>query len=267
MGDQRDDGHERGRAVPRGWGRDELSAFIDAAANNMFATFDNLKNEWLLLANIDSTLYRFANSGNATASQLVPYMLAAYAHAAFRGAVRHAVSGEPPCAFMVLRGCLETALYAAYMIQNPDSVEVWLRRHDDEKSEGRAKSTFSYGNTRRSYEKLDAEGAQVVHKLYQRTIDFGAHPNERALTSNVFKTESDSKTEYNVVYLHSLGPAMLHVLKSTAEVGVVCLDVFQHAFVHRAKALNVEDEIRLLKSRVNELGPRWRDEMEKWNSQ
>ena len=53
-------------------------------------------------------------------------------------------------------------------------------------------------NTLTSLNNATAERAKL---LYERTIDFGAHPNELALSQSLQMSENKDNIEFNVIYL------------------------------------------------------------------
>ncbi len=89
--------------MPPGWGEDPLSAFIDNALHNTYATFHNLKPQYNLLKSIhqvfDTIVHNLARS---------PDWFAAFflfrSHSAFLGGVRLALSGAIPESYMLQGG-------------------------------------------------------------------------------------------------------------------------------------------------------------------
>jgi hypothetical protein len=77
--------------------------------------------------------------------ELGPSFFLPRSHASHLGAVRLVLSGQLPESYMLLRGCLENALYGFYISGRPGIFEIWLRRHDDEQSKDRVKNQFQIG--------------------------------------------------------------------------------------------------------------------------
>ncbi len=75
--------------------------------------------------------------------------------------------------------------------------------------------------------------AKVFEDLYERSIDFGGHPNQRGTMSSLkIKDEADKKW-FMQVYIHDDGVQLDHALKTTAQVGICALRIFQ--FMMKAK--------------------------------
>ena len=94
--------------------------------------------------------------------------------------------------------------------------------------------------------------AAVFETLYQRTIDFGAHPNERSVTANLRSEKIDPEsTRYSMIYLHGGDGQMLdHGLKTVAQVGFCSLLLFQTVWPGNFDALGVRARLETLRSRL-----------------
>jgi hypothetical protein len=163
------------------------------------------------------------------------------------GAVRLALSGQVPEAFMVLRGCLENALYGFYVTRKSLSQEIWLRRHDDEESKKKVRREFKISNLLKLLGKDDKKLRDTVSDLYEKTIDFGGHPNEKAFFSVVKKSVNEHKTTIKSAYLVGNEPALQLCLKSCAQIGLCSLSIFQLIYKERFGILGLPDDMTALK--------------------
>ncbi len=230
-------------ANPTAWGDDKLSAFVDIANQNAFATFVNLKSIFSHLGKIDS-LFRKAidNLHNSKDWQLIFFLLRA--HASYLGAVRLATSGQVPEAFMILRGCLENALYGFFLQQQPELIEIWLGRHDDAISKQKVKDEFKIRRMLDLLVQRNRTVGKAVAELYDRTIDYGAHPNERSITSNLVRKDKKDHLQLDLNYLAGDSIQLRMCLKSNAQVGVLCLRVFEVIFETRFSLLGLPEDIK-----------------------
>src|SRR5260370_42555922 len=89
----------------------------------------------------------------------------------------------PTDSYPLQRSCLENAGYAHLISTTPELSERWLNRDDDPGS----KSRFTNRAVREAISASDDELAVIYQDLYERTIDFGAHPNEKTVTANLIK--------------------------------------------------------------------------------
>src|SRR4029078_1125079 len=99
--------------APIGWGDDKVTQFLEVAQQNSFATFVNLRVFFGHLIDVDS-LFRQAIEHFGRHTDWLAGVFILRTHSAFLGAVRLGVSGQLPEAYMVLRSCLESALYSLH---------------------------------------------------------------------------------------------------------------------------------------------------------
>jgi hypothetical protein len=86
---------------------------------------------------------------------------------------------------------------------------------------------------------VNRHAAKVFDSLYQRSIDFGGHPNERSVTGNMRLVKLEGRTEFQQVYLHDDSLMLDHGLKTTAQAGVCALEILQEVFTARFELLGV----------------------------
>jgi len=234
---------------PPKWEDDELTRFITNAIENTFATFHNKKQEFELLLELDSC-FQLLIPNMHNRPEVIPTMLMARSHSSYRGAVRLALSGQCAETFALLRSCIECSLYALRIYKKPELEEAWLRRHDDEMALKVVKREFSYGAVLTALKEDDRKLATSMDALYQRCIDFGGHPNEMAITSNMQINELEKATEYLQVYLSGNDMNLAHALKSTTQIGIGVLYAFRHIYKERFDILGVTARIDLLRSKL-----------------
>ena len=94
--------------------------------------------------------------------------------------------------------------------------------------------------------RLESESAtihQAAAALYERTIDYGAHPNERAILTNLKMEESEDYVKFDLKYLSGDDATYRACLKSTAQVGVCVLDIFSLIYRHRLELSGLADRL------------------------
>jgi hypothetical protein len=238
---------ETSTKLPPYWGDDTLSEFVATSFANTLATFVRRKTEFELLRRIDKCFVSIIDC-ISNPSDFLGAVLLIRSHSAFRGAVRMAISGQVPDAFPLLRTCLEYALYALHINRNPGLGETWLRRHEDEASLKAVRNKFANGAVIRTLEKVDANLGATVRALYERTIDFGAHPNEQGVAGSMTLAETPDRKTFGGVQLHGDDLAMVHGLKTTAQIGVGALSIFERIFETRFRLLALDSELMQMRS-------------------
>lgn len=234
---------------PANWGYDEISKFFDTARGNEFATFANIKGEIQRLIDIDA-LYRKVINGLNHSKDWFAGFFVLRAHSNYLAACRMCWSGQIPECYALLRSCLENALYGIYLTNNPNSRETWLRRHDSYKHKKKVRNEFKIRTMLDLAKKIDKKEGEVAEILYERTIDYGAHPNERALIQTLQINEKDKDVEFKGVYLEGDSDQLRLVLKTTAQVGVCTISLFRPLYKERFDILGVTDDIDDIKKEL-----------------
>lgn len=108
---------------------------------------------------------------------------------------------------------------------------------------------FVIGRMRQTMKSHSDRIGDVFQELYERTIDFGAHPNEQAFLSNLNQEKVEERTELETVFLHADGPQLDHALKSTGQVGIWTLNAFQQIYRERFILLGVKERLEKLRER------------------
>lgn len=239
--------------TPDGWGKDSVSSFIEAARCNMFAAYDNLEMSRLLIDINDAMELTVQNMNEPGEANLVPVFLLCRTHASYLAAARLSLSGQTPEAYMVMRGCLESQLYAFHIHNNPGHDMIWMKRHVAPVEESRRQviKNFRPRDILESLQKAHAKVGSVARDLYETTIDYGAHPNVSAVTSNLDSAKNGKKYIYNSHYFAGPGVALKLCLKTNAMVGVSGLDIFGIIFQHRFAILGVTERLAALKQTLS----------------
>jgi hypothetical protein len=233
-------------SVPPNWGKDPLSEFVDVARHNGFATFANCPVEYNLLSTVDG-LFRHAIDNLVNTPEWFAAFFLLKCHSAYLGASAFSISGQCAESYMVLRGCLESALYGLYLCRHKNSCETWLQRHENEASLKRVKDEFKIVNMFSELKAVDVATHQATKGLYERTIDYGGHPNEQTLTSLLKRTDEGNNVRFDLAYLSADTPAFRLALKTTAQVGVCSLLIFRNVYRERFAILGIDERLEKLK--------------------
>ncbi len=228
--------------LPPGWANDDLTAFIQLATDNIKATFHNKKKAFNVLKDIDSYFLEITDN-LLNAPDFLASLFLLRTHSTYRAACRLSLSGQVPETFILLRNCIEYPLYALHINRNPDVSEKWINRHKDEESLKTMRNEFQYGRVIKTLESIDPEICRTSKLLYKRAIDFGAHPNERSITSSLKVIQKGDRTEFKQIYLAQDSKQLLHGLKSTAQAGLCALYIYRHIFKQRFNIIGLTQKM------------------------
>lgn len=214
---------------PEAWQNRPLFAFIEDGWNNVLAAVHNKNVVAARLANID-TIFEDAHKITAPAdiAHLLPAFLFMRSFTSFRASIMMGLC-LPTDSYALQRSCLENAGYARLISDDHTLSETWLTRDDSETTRKLIRATFTHAKIRSSIATKDAGLSEVYQSLYERCIDFGAHPNEKAVTLNVVKASlRTSNIQFRL--LPGDGPALDHAVRTAAQVGICALRIFSTIF-------------------------------------
>jgi hypothetical protein len=197
--------------LPPQFGSDPLSGFLKQAFENRLATFHNSRPAFERLARIEKCFGTICSNLNEPKGHLIAFLLVPRSHAAYLAACEHACASQIAEVFPMTRVCLEHAAYSLHIKNTTDAGVVWVERHKDQAALKRAKDEFKLGRVAASVAKADSNTGAIFQRLYQQSIDRGAHPNEKGLTSSMSLERPDKNTtRFQTAYFRGPGVALDH---------------------------------------------------------
>jgi FAD/FMN-containing dehydrogenase len=233
---------------PPGWEEPKLTAFFESLWANTVATFAQ-KKEAHRLCCIDELMFEVASGwkgGSPTAQTIVPLMMYFRAHSAFRSAYALGMGGATVEGMAGLRQSLEFAGYAALVHDDGSLAQVWWDRDQTADSEKNVRRAFTHGAVQAAIRKSDARLADIYDDLYDRVIQFGAHPNEKSISGSLKLDVQKAETRLLQIYLQGDGPQLDHWIHTANQVGICVLKVFEYIHVKRFADLSMTAKIGAL---------------------
>src|SRR6202012_3337634 len=121
----------------------------------------------------------------------------------------------------------------------PPLGKVWLNRHVDEGGMKASKAAFQHTRVLQAVKAANLHAGERFEMLYQRSIDFGGHPNERSVTGSIKMTQVPDRREMLAIMLHGDDLAFNMGLKSVAQCALVSLELLQVVFNARFELLGI----------------------------
>jgi hypothetical protein len=165
---------------------------------------------------------------------------------AYKAAAGMSLSGQAVEAFVMARSCLEYAGYALTIFNKPELESVFTNRHVSDADMQAQKEAFRIGQIKNVIESFDPQLATIFNELYQRSIDFGGHPNPHG-TFSAMKIEDSESPVLSMTAFVTDPPALQHAMKSVAQVGLAALFIFQHIFKANFELLGIREEMNKLR--------------------
>ena len=235
---------------PPGWNENKLTKFLDHARDNQWATFAK-KELAQTIIEIDDIFCRVIDEFQINPPDDIgpPFQLFFRAHCSYRAAASCAFAGHLAEPHPLFRSMLEQAGYAILMNGNPGLQKVWRDRDESDAHRRKVVRAFAFGKMKNMIASLDSELRDIFGTLYDRTIDFGAHPNELSVVGGMTIEKKGSEAILNFIYLHESDLVLEMTLKTLSQSGVCVLLIFREIFRDRFELLGVSPElVRLRKS-------------------
>lgn len=236
---------------PNGWGKDTLTKYLDNCRDNQWCTFANKRSEVIDLITIDGMFRKLVGEA-VNPRPMLPVNFLLRAHSAFLSACGAVMAGQLHDAWALLRVCLEQGGYAHYVGDDRQRWERWMSRHDlrSPTQQRKWKDEFTHGKVLRHIKGAHAGLGEAYSALYDRTIDYGAHPNERGTSVSMTIGETDDGgVRFNMVYLHADGVVLDFLLRTTAQVGICVLRIAQVIYPLRSQATGVQFQLETITKR------------------
>jgi hypothetical protein len=164
------------------------------------------------------------------------------AHCSFLAAVRSALSGQIPVAFMALRGSIESGLYGFIMTRDKSTEWAWIGRKSDR---GLCRRTFSASRGLTLLKEIDPDLALFLHESYEAAIDNGAHPNFPGISGQLMFDEYDAANKISHIYLHPHDAIpVVTALRACVETGMAVASLFRYVMPKHPPALKADRTAR-----------------------
>jgi len=148
------------------------------------------------------------------------------AHSAFLSGCSLSTSGQLPDSYSSMRAVLENAIYSFFLWRNPSLQELWLSRNASTKTKKELRKKINIREILKILKASDPDNGTIWETLYERTIDYGAHPNAYALFRTMSITEIETSTVYQLKYINMDEPSLTLALKTLSQCGIIALRIF-----------------------------------------
>lgn len=117
----------------------------------------------------------------------VPMFLSTNAFMIWTSGVRTAMSGHETAVYPLFRTALESACYALLISMKPELESVWSDRGNGEAERKASRKAFggAVAEVVKHLDSCESGLGTFISRLYETSIDFGAHPNSQAIRNHV----------------------------------------------------------------------------------
>lgn len=118
-----------------------------------------------------------------------------------------------------------------------------MNRNESEKAKKAVREEFTSGAIKRAIKRADRKIGEHFETLYERLIDFGAHPNEHGFSMSTRLKEEPGETHMLTIYLHDDGLPLDFALKTTAQVAICVLQIAFILYPTRMELQGIRHEL------------------------
>lgn len=241
---------------PKGWGDDRLTKWLNLTNENAYFLYANQKETFSLIHDVNE-LFQEATEilQGLPDDELVSALLIPFAHNYFLGGIRLVTGGQLPVTYAVLRGCLENALYAYHISNNPNTSEIWINRNESPEELKKCKATFKPSVILNLLEKNESNLGNRAKSLYEHQIEFGAHPNPRGLLQDLKTSNEVESGDWKFIYefitdaKREPGPFVI-CLNAVCKTGLISLEIFSKILPLRFEIIQLTDKIDRLHKKI-----------------
>jgi hypothetical protein len=170
-------------------------------------------------------------------------MLFLRCHSALRTAAGLAAAGQAAECYVMNRAVLEYAAYALHLHRDAARRMIWLNRHQSAADMKASRDALTHAKVLATVTAVNRDAAIRFETLYQHTIDFGGHPNERSVTGNMQMVEEADRRVMLAVMQHGDGPGLDMALITTARCGMCALEMLQGVLNARFELLGINADM------------------------
>jgi hypothetical protein len=203
-----------------------LESFLVRAAQNREAVAHVLASEAEAARMLDSLFDEWL-AGLESPEDPIAAGLAYRAHSALRAASQLLLSGQVVEAFPVIRTALESALYAQHMAFDVRVAQAWSQRSQSASAKKISKVEFSAARTFASLARRDPRVEAEAKLLYEKLIDFGAHPNPYATGANLSIVEEERGLRIEHTYLTNNHDVLRLGFAVLCKVSIIIIEIFR----------------------------------------
>lgn len=163
---------------------EKLAEFFKALDNNYLESLAHFTTISERVGEIDNLFSEIANYIQDVDGPL-KFLFFVRSHGAFRSSLRLAYSGQLVESYVVMRACLENAIYMQFLYFAPEMSPVWLDRELNLETKKQMRKSFVISRMLKEFIAKEKTVGTIANTLYDRVIDFGAHPNPNGVLTNV----------------------------------------------------------------------------------
>lgn len=214
----------------------QLGDYWEIPNKNFERSVINLAVLWKLFNNLDTIFHRGLDdcSTNAGVKNVTPLLFFWQSHRYIRTSIKLLFSTQLPEALNILRMSIEPAVIGKKMLDNFNSVKIWIEQDKTEDTKKEYNKMF----VRNKRNNLFPENDQLLNSLYSYWQDYSnlaTHTNKDGTDFWLISSDSDLNKIFNVKYVEHKESIILAYLISALRCSEIIEKLFYREFNSRLK--------------------------------
>ena len=223
-----------------------LDAFLDAIRKNQNAVRSGMRDEYRIIHRV-ATCFAFATPTLSDAKPELAAHMFLRSHYAYKTSASLILAGLFVESHVMMRSCLEYSGYGLLITSHPGSQVTFINRHDSEASKKAHKRRFSAESIRQTLKSVDRALTVEFNDVYDRCIDYGAHPNPNGMFNSMTVEKQDGCVSAITSFAIVNDPLTIKfAMNNLIQVGLLSLRIFAKGFSQKFDALGINGEIKAL---------------------
>ncbi|CAN7145237.1 hypothetical protein ACFFQ5_07335 [Pseudomonas brassicacearum] len=191
-------------------GDNSFRAYLNAGTENLDEILSAGSPFLTMMDDLDSYLTQHVSGPAVAPDELVVHSILINSRFLLMTAFRVGLTGHAAGVYPILRTALETACYALLMTEDESQTltKIWMSRNDSPDDLKTCKKAFQ-APIKAAQKIANKRGPGLgdwMYKLYESSIDFGAHPNAKTVTLHTRMYDDEAGlTQFENVGLYAVG--------------------------------------------------------------
>lgn len=222
------------------WSKAALFKLLTNAHSNSLKSLINLEGHLKLAKDVvdafEKTQKKLAYSNE---HELNIAALFSRAYGSFLASIGLASSGQLAESWAVSRACIENALYAFYMHDDVGLFQIWSEREKSKQDKTECRKYFQHSKVIGKLKAKHSKLANRANKLYQKCIDYGAHPTQWSVATNSEILKQQGRQVAKILLLNCEDSYMRTCLLLGIDAGLCALSIFNMVYPDEFKGANI----------------------------
>lgn len=237
---------------PENWQVDGISRYLAASERNTRITFEHQTRLWRVLAILEDLFDKLSTNLDGTNYE-ANMLFVCRAYSTYIATIRLLVATQSIEVYPLLRSTLEYSIYALYFRDHLAELNILLKRHEGKKQREKAQKVARPGQMLKYITTIDKRAGQEARRLYETTIDLGAHPNPASIMAGyVLEGTLEAQVVTSLTFVGT-SPPFYQAAESTLAIGFWSIRLCHLTFPDETKSLDIPNTLGVIDKEITDV--------------